>query len=232
MEPSEPSRKPRKPAGRRRSVGKPISLATREAILRAAEAEFAARGFGGARADAIAARAGVNKALPFYHFVSKARLYDEVLSRALGRLGEIVAHTIESPQPEERLASFVRDLSSYLAANPNWLRIIVRELIDDGSRAKAIARRYLKPLVDTSYAEIVRGIEGGHTRPMDPLQIMVSIAAEVTFYFLVAPFLEGLGMRQPLSTVNLAKREEVVLTLLKAGLKNPKSDAGSLPPIA
>jgi len=211
------------PAGGR-SNRRPISDATREAILRAAEEEFAARGFGGARSDAIAERAGVNKALPFYHFGSKTRLYEEVLRRALSRFGEIVTHTIESPQPSERLAYFIRDLSSYLAANPNWLKIITRELIDEGSRSKAIARRYLKPLVEASHGEIARAVESGYMRPIDPLQTMISIAGEVIFYALIAPFLEGLGMRNPLAARNRAKREEAVLNLLRAGLRMPHGD--------
>jgi TetR/AcrR family transcriptional regulator len=214
---------PRKASGRLRPNRRPTSVATREAILRAAEDEFAARGFGGARSDAIAERAGVNKALPFYHFGSKARLYEEVLKRTLGRFGEIVTHTIESPQPAERLAFFVRDLSSYLAANPNWLKIITRELVDEGSRSRAIARRYLKPLVEAGHAEITRAVESGHMRAIDPLQAMISNAGEVIFYPLIAPFLEGLGMRKPLAAANRAKREEAVLTLLNAALRTPET---------
>jgi AcrR family transcriptional regulator len=44
-------------------------------ILAAAAAEFAERGFAGARVDRIARRARVNKAMIYYHFASKQRLY-------------------------------------------------------------------------------------------------------------------------------------------------------------
>ncbi len=217
----EASRPARKASARPRPNRRPISAATREAILSAAEEEFAARGFGGARADAIAKRAGVNKALPFYHFGSKALLYEEVLKRALGRFGDIVTRTIESQEPHQRLGSFVRDLSAYLAANPNWLKLITRELIDEGARPRAIARRYLKPLVDASHVEMTRAIETGLMRAMDPLQIMISIAGEVIFYFLIGPFLEGLGMPQPASAANRVRREDAVLKMLSEGLKGP-----------
>ena len=60
-------------------------------------------------------RAGVNKALPFYHFGSKAELYDEVVRRALGRLGEFMADALVAPTPRERLGSFVHRLFAYLA---------------------------------------------------------------------------------------------------------------------
>jgi TetR/AcrR family transcriptional regulator len=134
--------------GTRRTRRRPVSAAAREAILKAAEDEFAERGFGGARAQSIATRAGVNKALPFYHFGSKAELYDEVVRRALGRLGEFMADALVAPTPRERLASFVHRLFAYLADNPNWARLIVREVIDEQSHAREIASQYLKPLVD------------------------------------------------------------------------------------
>lgn len=217
----EASRPARKAPARPRPNRRPISAATREAILSDAEEEFAARGFGGARADAIARRAGVNKALPFYHFGSKALLYEEVLKRALGRFGNIVTRTIESQEPQERLGAFIRDLSAYLAANPNWLKLITRELIDDGARPRAIARRYLKPLVDASHAEMTRAIETGLMRAIDPMQIMISVAGEVIFYFLIGPFLEGLGMPQPSAAANRVRREDAVLKLLNEGLRGP-----------
>ena len=56
---------------------------TREKILAAALAEFSARGFAGARVDAIARRARVNKRMLYYCFGAKQDLYREVLRRKL-----------------------------------------------------------------------------------------------------------------------------------------------------
>ena len=55
--------------------------ASRDAILQAALAEFAQEGLAGARMDAIAAAAGVNKALLYYYFHDKDTLYGAVLDR-------------------------------------------------------------------------------------------------------------------------------------------------------
>src|ERR1700744_4944261 len=49
--------------------------ATRKAILRAAIREFSTHGLAGARTDAIAESARVNKALLYYYFKSKRGLY-------------------------------------------------------------------------------------------------------------------------------------------------------------
>jgi TetR/AcrR family transcriptional regulator len=55
--------------------------ATRRRILAAALREFSAKGISGARVDAIAARAKVNKRMIYYYFGSKDGLFREILRR-------------------------------------------------------------------------------------------------------------------------------------------------------
>ena len=94
---------------RERSDGK----ATREAILEAAEAEFAACGSDAASTRRICARAGVNVALVNRYFGSKENLYRVVAKRLFGDLGA----------PLARLAEGVADDASW--------RTAVREWVDD-----------------------------------------------------------------------------------------------------
>ena len=54
---------------------------TQQEILAAATGEFAAHGFGGARIEAIAERAGVNKKLIYYYFEGKDALFLAVLEQ-------------------------------------------------------------------------------------------------------------------------------------------------------
>jgi AcrR family transcriptional regulator len=211
-------RSPTPPEGGRRTRRRPVSAAAREAILKAAEEEFSERGFGGARAQSIATRAGVNKALPFYHFGSKAELYDEVVRRALGRLGEFMSDALIAPTPKERLASFVHRLFAYLADNPNWARLIVREVIDEQSRSREIASQYLQPLVENGRELIVRDMQSGRMRTVDPLQVIVSITVETFGYFLLLPALQYLGITDPFAPASLAARERMVVNLLTDGL--------------
>ncbi len=210
----------------RRTKRRPVSAAAREAILKAAEEEFAERGFGGARAQSIATRAGVNKALPFYHFGSKAELYDEVVKRALGRLGEFMADALVAPTPRERLASFVHRLFAYLADNPNWARLIVREVIDEQSRARDVASQYLKPLVDGGRESMIRDMEAGRMRRIDELQLIISITVETFGYFLLLPALEYIGIASPLSPASLAARERMIIDLLADGLGMAGPESG------
>jgi TetR/AcrR family transcriptional regulator len=64
------------------------------ALLQAAAAEFSELGYDGAGVDRIAARAGVNKAMLYYHFGSKRAVYVEVLRdmfRAVGTRARAIA---------------------------------------------------------------------------------------------------------------------------------------------
>jgi TetR/AcrR family transcriptional regulator len=54
---------------------------TREAILAAAQHEFAAKGLSGARVDAIARRARANKRMIYHYFGNKDGLYLAALER-------------------------------------------------------------------------------------------------------------------------------------------------------
>lgn len=58
---------------------------SRAALIDAAELEFGDKGLAGARVEAIAARAGVNKQLISYYFGGKQGLYDAILERWYAR---------------------------------------------------------------------------------------------------------------------------------------------------
>src|SRR5258706_265125 len=65
--------------GTHRPSGRRDPHRTRAAILAAATQEITAKGLNGARVDAIAARAGVNKRMIYHYFGGKEGLYLEVL---------------------------------------------------------------------------------------------------------------------------------------------------------
>ncbi len=80
------------------------SAETRSRILDAALTEFAANGLAGARTEQIAAAAGVNKALLYYYFESKEKLYAATLEMVSARVRDrSMAVFLREASPGERL---------------------------------------------------------------------------------------------------------------------------------
>ena len=86
-------------------------METREAILAAAEREFADKGFELASAREICRRAGANSALLSRYFGSKDALYRIVAKRLFGDLGA----------PLAKLADGVKEEKSWRAAVREWV---------------------------------------------------------------------------------------------------------------
>jgi TetR/AcrR family transcriptional regulator len=128
----QPSHRTRAPAIRRRDPD-----ASREAILDAAEALFAERGYEGASLQEVGARAGVSRGTPSYFFRSKADLHRAVLERCFAQVREAVRSGREralrsGEPPEVVLEGAVAEYFDFLASRPNFLRLIEREALGDG----------------------------------------------------------------------------------------------------
>ena len=111
--------------------------ASREAILDAAEALFAERGYEGTSLQEVGARAGVSRGTPSYFFRSKADLHRAVLERCFSQVRDAVRsgreRAIRSGEPPEVvLEGAVAEYFDFLTARPNFVRLIEREALGDG----------------------------------------------------------------------------------------------------
>ena len=105
----------------------------RQAILAAALEVFADRGFEEATLEAVAARAGVSKALIYEHFDSKAELtralLDTFVHDLLGRVAEAVAAAEPGgPRMRAGVDAFLR----FVEERPEAWRLTFRNLADPG----------------------------------------------------------------------------------------------------
>jgi TetR/AcrR family transcriptional regulator len=110
---------------------------TRAAILDAAEKLFAQKGFEATSLNEVGTAAGVSRGTPGYFFGAKADLYQAVLDRCFTEVREAVragrARALASNQaPDAILAGAVSDYFDFLAARPNFIRLIEREALNGG----------------------------------------------------------------------------------------------------
>jgi len=199
---------------------------SRAAILNAALREFARQGMAGARTDAIARAAKVNKALLYYYFKDKETLYGAALDHAFGKLAEhMLAVLNRDLPPREKILAYAGEYFDFIASHGFNRNLVQMEMMRSGSGSphlRRIAKRYFKPLFVKITAVIQQGIASGEFRPVNPLQFMPSMVALVVFYFISAPVLKSVAGFDPLSPARLAERRSAVLDFISAALfQNP-----------
>lgn len=193
--------------------------ATIQRIVAAAEKIFAEQGLDGARTDAIARSARVNKALLYYYFRSKEDLHRFTLETLLGQMRmQVGAAMGESAAPRDRLVSYVNGFFDFAAAHPNYPRLVQREVIGRGQSLHWIVQVYFGPLYRRLSAIIRSGIARGEFRRVDPQHTTVTLIAMTVFYFAAAPVLAELWHCNPLAPARVAARRRSVLDFLQHGL--------------
>ena len=179
--------------GRRGSRRQPE--ASRKAILKAALAEFAQEGLAGARVDAIAEAAGVNKALLYYYFGDKDTLYAATLDGFFAPLHDRIMAVLEAHGTAgERFLQYVKQHFDAIAESPHYARIFMGELMSASrggtTHLDRIAAKYMKPTGLSVIKVIEEGIKAGEFRKVNPVQVLPSAIGAIVHYFLTAPLRE------------------------------------------
>jgi TetR/AcrR family transcriptional regulator len=199
---------------------------TRSAILRAAVREFSIEGVAGARTDAIARAARVNKALLYYYFEDKEALYGAVLDEVFAGLTKAVMAALSSDLPaREKILAYAGAHFDYIAGNPLYPRIVQAEMMRAGRSGSPhfqhIVHQYFRPLFAKISEVLKAGIASGEFRPVNPLHFMQSMVAVIVFYFNASPVMRLMTGDDPMSPGRIAERREAVLDLIAAALFQP-----------
>src|SRR6187200_3324376 len=148
------------------------SAASRQRLLTAAAAEFAARGFAGANVDRIARAARVNKAMIYYHFTSKAALYREILRDMFEAVALRVADAsqMDSP-PDDKVRAFVEAIAIEAEARPHFPPIWFREIAENGTHLDPPTMVHMRRVVSALGRILREGIESGRFQRTNPLLV-------------------------------------------------------------
>jgi AcrR family transcriptional regulator len=183
---------------------------TQQAILRAAMAEFADKGLGGARIDAIAERAGINKRLIYYYFEGKDRLFLAVLEQTYDdiRSAEQALH-LEAQDPVQAMRELVAFTWNHYVRHPEFLHLLNSENLHRARHLKQSSRirEMNSPLVQTLGEVLERGRRDGVFRGgIDAVQLYISIAGLAYFYLSNNPTLSTIFGRDLMSAKAMAER--------------------------
>jgi AcrR family transcriptional regulator len=208
-----------------------VELRTRDAdrtrleIRRAALAEFAEKGLGGARIDSIAERAGINKKLIYYYFGSKDDLFLEALELTYADIREaeqaLKLDELEPVDAVRRLVAFTRD---HYLKHPEFLTLLNTENLHQArhlERSDRI-RETNSPIIQMLEDILEKGRRQGVFRGgVDPVHLYITIAAQSYFYLSNNATLSvvfGRDLRTPKALAErLSHTTEVVLGYLLRG---------------
>lgn len=209
------------------------AIQTQERILTAAQAEFARKGYDGARVDAIIARARVSKNLLYHHFRSKEDLYVRVLERTYETLrrrqGDIPLIGLD---PIEAMKRLCEDTFQVFIDEPDIITMLNTENLHRGRHiAKSpIIRSLYNRLSDTIRTILAEGERQGVFRKgVDPVELYISISALGYFYLSNRYTLSMIFDRDLKRPENIASRKAHIVDVILSYLTRDAASTDARP---
>jgi TetR/AcrR family transcriptional regulator len=187
------------------------SAETRGRILDAALSEFAANGLAGARTEQIAAAAGVNKALIYYYFESKEKLYAAALEMVSGRVRDrSMAVFLRDASPGERLLRAALDHFDRILTQREFQSLMQQEMMrmhkGEEGELPILVKRVFAPLHAMFQSLVREGIASGELIEVEWMQMVLAALGGNVFYFLSAPIWRQMLGYDPFDQEALAAR--------------------------
>ena len=199
--------------------------ATREALMQAGSELFAARGFDGVPVEAIAERAGANKAMINYHFGGKRGLYKAIVVETFREIGTAVRAIAEAAgTPPEQIGAFI-DFVLELGTTRRlaFPALFLREALSADAPDPDVLP-VVGGVVQAITGLIAKGVQDGSFRPMEPLLAYFTLISPIALFLATEPlrrraFEDGLIPFAPPSSKDFAAH--VKQTLLR-GMSHDK----------
>ena len=195
------------------------SAETRQRILDAAAREFAAHGLAGGRTEAIAVAAGVNKALLYYYFESKDRLYQAALEDIAARVRDTtMAVLLKDASPGERILRAALSHFDRILSQQVFQSLMQQEMIrlhkGESAGMPVIVKKVFEPVIILYRAMVREGIASGELINTDWMQIHLSSLGANVLYFLSAPVWRIVFGDEPMQKDALVARRKAIVDFL------------------
>ncbi|MBN2745712.1 MAG: TetR/AcrR family transcriptional regulator [Bacteroidales bacterium] len=197
---------------------------TEENIIQAAEYEFIERGFEGARMQAIADKAGINKALLHYYFRSKQKLFEVIFKNAFKLFIPRILNVFEREDINffEKIEAFVENYLNILAKHPHIPGFIIHELANNPSSIVKIVQEIapdLSPIKQQIEAEVSKGT----IRNIRSEHLILNVLSMSIFPIVASPIATMIlfnGDKKQYATL-LSERKNHVSDFIIQSIKNP-----------
>ena len=167
---------------------------TEDKIVSAAKKVFITKGMDGARMQEIADEAGINKALLYYYFRTKNKLFEKVFSIVFKDVFAVFEKAISNELSfEEFLESFIRQYIKLLKSKPYIPQFVIHEINRKPERIieQMQNRNTIKQKI---FDMIEQAIEDKIIRPIHPVHLVTNILAMCIFPFVAKPIITGFAL--------------------------------------
>ena len=178
--------------------------ASRARVFAAAAEEFAAHGFDGAKVDRIAERAGVNKAMLYYHYTDKAALYSAVVGDMFSSVAvQLRALRAAGGSPDVQLRGFIDTIAREGQLRPHFPGMWLRELAAGGVNLAARNVGDIASIIGT-LAEILKdGEAAGRFNRMPPFLVQMGIVGPLFLFLATGPMRQRLSSQMPVPRADI-----------------------------
>jgi TetR/AcrR family transcriptional regulator len=209
------------------------SAETKTRILEAAIREFAEDGLAGARTEQIAAAAGVNKALLYYYFESKEKLYAAALEMVSARVRDrSMAVYLREESPGQRMLRAALDHFDRILTQREFQSLMQQEMMrlhkGEPGELPIIVKRVFAPLQAMFQSMVREGIASGELIGADWLQIVLSGLGGNVFYFLSAPIWRMILPFEPFDKEVLRQRRVALVEFLGQAIFSDRKHGAEL----
>ena len=199
-----------KPAGR-------IRQKNEEAIIKAAEEEFARHGFKGTSMNTIAQNVGLPKANLHYYFSNKLGLYQAVLVNILELWDNTFNNLSVDDDPAIALAGYIRAKMEFSRRHPKASRIYAMEVISGGE--------HLSQMLNQDYQTWFRGraavfeawSAAGKMDPVDPVHLIFLLWGSTQHYADFSSSISRLTGRKKQTKEDFAKATDNLIQIILKG---------------
>jgi TetR/AcrR family transcriptional regulator len=167
----------------------------------------------GARTDAIAESAKVNKALLYYYFKSKSGLYAAAIEEVSSAVAERAFAALDPKHSGgERVLRTALSHFDRILTQRDFQSLMQQEMVrmrrGESEALPTMVENVFKPLLGKLQEAIHDGIETGELCQVDWLQVVYSVLGANVLYFLSAPMMRLMLPFDPIAPAAIASRRK------------------------
>jgi len=164
---------------------------TEEQILNAAKQVFQHHGFAGARMQAIADEAGINKSMLHYYFRSKDKLFQKVFQQSMREFFPKIFEVLNAGiDLDSKVKKLVDTYYTMFLKHPHLPRFVIHEMNQHPERFKKFMQHNGMEIPSSFIEQIEKEVKAGRIKEIEPREFIINTIGLCVFPLIARPMIE------------------------------------------